>query len=105
MQRAREWMQIKALRWDQHVAFDGGSEGKEEEEQQQQQQQQHVWAGVHVRSGDKVIEAETFAVRECVARCDIAAIRSACPNFFALATAIVLTTQSLGIDVRKLEVL
>ena len=66
-------MQVRGLRWDEHVAFDV-------EQQQQQQQQQHVWAGVHVRSGDKAMEAETFAIRECVARSTIVTICSLiCP--------------------------
>jgi hypothetical protein len=60
-------MLSKRLQWDQHVAFEGGGD----EQPRLQQQQQQLWAGVHVRSGDKAMEAETFAIRECVARCDI----------------------------------
>jgi Tfp pilus assembly protein PilV len=64
-------MLSKRLQWDQHVAFEGGGDEQSRQQQQQQQQQQQLWAGVHVRSGDKAMEAETFAIRECVARCDI----------------------------------
>ena len=71
-------MLSKRLQWDQHVAFEGGGDEQslqqqqqQQQPQQQQQQQQQLWAGVHVRSGDKAMEAETFAIRECVARCDI----------------------------------
>jgi hypothetical protein len=68
-------MQSRGLQWDPEVAFDGGRDVSAYEQQQQQQQQQ-VWAGVHVRSGDKIMEAETFAIRECVARCVIVTLSS-----------------------------
>ena len=54
-------MERRGLRWDDRVASDLGVD----DNLQQQQQQHKLWAGVHVRSGDKKIEAETFAIREC----------------------------------------
>ena len=68
-------MQSRGLRWDPEVAFDGGRDVSTH-----QQQQQQVWAGVHVRSGDKVMEAETFSIRECVARCVIVTLSSTHPQ-------------------------
>ena len=65
IQRAREWVEGRGLQWDSRMDLDSAVDiNLHHKQQQQQQQQQRLWAGVHVRSGDKAMEAETFAIRE-----------------------------------------
>ena len=61
IQRAREWVEGRGLQWDSRMDLDSAVDINLHHKQQQQQR---LWAGVHVRSGDKAMEAETFAIRE-----------------------------------------
>jgi hypothetical protein len=58
-------LESKGLQWDSRVASELAVDDDLQQQQQQQQQQHRLWAGVHVRAGDKKMEAETFAIREC----------------------------------------